>query len=496
MKAQMTDIWFRNAKSCMASCAEEGVIRLTWTRQHLHRLKMDGLTYVRQFYMHTPLRPKIMLVGIQGTSEYGIFDRLDKPIAVYPTWSGKNDDVSELIDFIENPVGEDLSKCNDESIPPSLRPIYGQRHRVVIHNSPSAGSGVGQKYWAQIAQIQSDNPNVELFINGPMSFAVLFGLNFKACDFGLNDAGDTNQNIILPNGMNIRFNRNDLHKLLQWEDWIHQLGFTIEQLLDNKNDARSRLRIRSARWAAKHWNENYRFHVSGYNIAVDTEVSDSEFVAPQSRIVILRRKKFTTRAADKVLCNRCCIAPGCKVYRADSICGLRESEMSDLEKYFQSRNAGLIIDGLAEITKLQARRVDSSIDVEAASGEVDPSVTTQINALFANGVKLAKLVNPDLNGKGTAVQVNIGSPGSAEVVSMTNPKELMSGIVAMIEGMGFKREEITPSMIEGVLVGMSTATPQQAIEAQSIKAEDILGRQKEDDSSKIVEPVSVVSRDI
>jgi hypothetical protein len=75
----MTDIWFRNAQACMSVCAEEGVTRLTWTRQHLSRLRNDGILYVRQFYMHTPIRPKIMHIGVQGASEYHIFSKITEP---------------------------------------------------------------------------------------------------------------------------------------------------------------------------------------------------------------------------------------------------------------------------------------------------------------------------------------------------------------------------------------------------------------------------------
>jgi hypothetical protein len=496
----MTDIWFRNAQACMSVCAEEGVTRLTWTRQHLSRLRNDGILYVRQFYMHTPIRPKIMHIGVQGASEYHIFSKITEPTSVWPVWSGKGDTWDDLIDLIEKPWGESKKICSDISTLPALRPTYGQKHRIVIHNSPAPISGVGQQFWATLAQVQADYPEVELFVNGTMSYAVLFGLKFRACDFGLSDAGDTNSQLYLPNGMKIKLDKGEVKKLYQWEDWLKLLGFKIDELVRNENNSRFRLKIRSARWAAKHWATNYRFFKNNQNIAVDSDASDADFEPRQSHAIVLRRKHFTLKEADKILCNRCRIAPGCKAYRQDSICGLTGSTMAELAKYFDSRNAGRIIEGLAYVTRLQAQRLEASMDNEANSGDVDPEVTKQMNALFANGVKLAKLVDPKLAGPG--VQVNVGvNNGDATVVSMTNPKELMANIVNALEGQGIPRDQITPDMVEGVLKGMTVQPQHQAIEAQAIAVEDVLGKKKPEKVSvgKIIDmdplPLIPVARD-
>src|ERR1051325_9411830 len=139
----MTNLWFRNANSCLDVCAEEGVNRLTWTRQHLMRMKQDGILLVRQYYMASSVRPRILIVGIQGSAEYSVMSRYDEPLAVYPTWSGKNDELDELY---ESPWGENERLCKDESVPPSLRPVLGQKHRIVLHDNPAAVSGVAQQW--------------------------------------------------------------------------------------------------------------------------------------------------------------------------------------------------------------------------------------------------------------------------------------------------------------------------------------------------------------
>lgn len=466
----MTDVWFRNARSCLDVCAEEGVNRLSWTRQQLMRHKQDGILIVRQFYMATSVRPRILIIGIQGSAEYNLMDRYDEPIGVYPTWSGKNDPLSELYDFIENPWGEDEQKCSDLTLPKSLRPVLGQRHRVVIHDNPSSASGVGKDFWLRIAQMQEDYPNVDLFVNGTKSFGALFGLKFKEGDYGLSDLGDTNQHFILPNGMTIKLNEGEIDKLFQWQDWVKALGFDLKTIVSDQKE-RYRFRIRSARWASKHWAENYRFHIPSKNVVPDYDTPEESY-RPKNGKLILTSRRFTLRDADKFLCNRCRIAPGCKIYRQDSICGLKDSKVGDLEKFFQSRNAGLIVDGLARITQLQAQRLEASMEAETVSGAVSPEVTKQINSLFANGAKLAQLVDPELRG-GPKVQVNVGVNGNAAVqVTNANPKQIMADIVAALELQGLTREQITPAMIEGVLKGMAeTGDKQQALEGSKAYAE-------------------------
>jgi hypothetical protein len=455
----MTELWFRNTLSCLDVCAEEGVNRLTWTRQQLMRYKQDGILIVRQFYMSTSVRPKIMIIGIQGSSEYSVMSKYDEPLGVYPTWSGKNDSIDELYEMAESPWGENERLCSDERTPASLRPVLGQKHRVVIHDNPSSSSGVGKQFWNRLSQIQEDYPDCEFFVNGVKSFGALFGLKFKAGDYGLSDLGDTNQHIILPNGMTVKLNQGELHKLIQWHDWIKVLGFDIKTIIEDQKE-RYRFRIRAARWASKYWEENYRFHSTGMNVAPDFESSDQTYKPRQGRLVLTTRR-FTLADADKLLCGRCRIEPGCKLFRQDSVCGLGDSKVSDLEKFFQTRNAGLIVDGLARLTQLQAQRLENSMEAEQVSGEVSPEVTKQINSLFANGSKLAMLVNPELRG-GPRVQVNVGVNGSASVqVQNANPKQIMSDIVAALEHQGIDRDAITPAMIEGVLKSMAEGGDRQ-----------------------------------
>jgi hypothetical protein len=490
----MTDIWFRNPDRAMSVLAQEGVSRITWTRQHLGRLRMDGIAYVRQFYLHTPVRPRILLIGIQGTSEYHLLGKLDKPVAVYPTWSGKHDSVDELLDMIEHPWGEDPRRCTDPSTPSALRPVIDQKHRVILHNCPSAQSGPGRQFWLLMDRIQRDHPEVELFVNGSKSFSVMFGLKFLAVDEGISDAGDNNRIFRLPNGVAISLEKPDgISKLMQFQDWVKLMGFEPHEIVSD-SWKRYAFRIRSARWASKHWASNFRWHLKHRNLAPDEiDASEADYdPADQTHSIVLRRKQFTLREADKILCDRCRIQAGCRFYRAESICGMgpKESPVGDLEKYFESRNAGRIVDGLAHLVRMQANRLERAIEDEEGKDELDPEVTKMMKQVFDSGTKLAKLVNPQLAGPGTQVNVNVGA-NSTEVIAGSSPREMMSVIVDHLERGGIPRDQITPNMVAGVLQGMANQSQQQAIEAQVIRYEDVVADSTSTDSESEIEKVQV-----
>ena len=69
----------------------------------------------------------------------------------------------------------------------------------------------------------------------------------------------------------------------------------------------------------------------------------------------------------------------------------------------------------------------------------DPEVTKMMNSLFKNGVQLAKLLNPELNGKGQSVTVSVGGGHTAGVFS---PQQLTGKIIAELEAQGIDISEL------------------------------------------------------
>lgn len=170
--------------------------------------------------------------------------------------------------------------------------------------------------------------------------------------------------------------------------------------------------------------------------------------------------------------------------------------MSGLADYFQSRDASKIVDGLAQIASRQARRLDAALAEEEISGEVDPNIDKQALAVFGMGVKLAKLVNPELAGPGTRVQVNVGMPGHADAVSMANPKQMMASVIKALEDQGINRADITPEMMQGAISLMASGSPMHAITATAVLHEDeaeAAALKARIDSAKVIEgePVTV-----
>lgn len=132
------------------------------------------------------------------------------------------------------------------------------------------------------------------------------------------------------------------------------------------------------------------------------------------------------------------------------------SETNGLAKYFQSRDSDRIIDALGTVLAAQASRLERGMQVEDEFSELDPEVTKLMNQVFTNGVKLAKLVNPNLTKP--LVQIN---NGAAAAVSGSNPQQLMAAVVRAIEDTGVKREDITQQMVESMLAGMTSKEPVQ-----------------------------------
>jgi hypothetical protein len=105
--------------------------------------------------------------------------------------------------------------------------------------------------------------------------------------------------------------------------------------------------------------------------------------------------------------------------------------------------------------------MESEEDLEV----LDPEVTKIMNQLFTNGVKLAKLVNPNLTKP--LVQIN---NGRAAAVGAADPKQLAVEVIRALEAQGIARENITTEMFQAMMMKMVTdgAEP-AAIQGQVIE---------------------------
>jgi len=117
---------------------------------------------------------------------------------------------------------------------------------------------------------------------------------------------------------------------------------------------------------------------------------------------------------------------------------------------FKSRDADTIIDGLGTLVAANAARMERGMAVENAMNDSDPEVSRLIGQVFDQGVKLAKLLEPQRFSPGAKVNVNVGTGGAASLQS-GNPRQLVAEVVRQLEQQGVPRDKITPQMIQGVL---------------------------------------------
>lgn len=426
----MTEVWFRNPHNYVRELAEcGGPFRIVWDRGILVKKRIDPVIHA-QVYFGVDADFQILAVGPQGTAHLDTNHNLDKPLAVYPTWEyGENFNILE--EMVSSPIGMDADACIAD-VPRDERPVVGQDHRVVITNLPNAQVGANRPFYRHLRELQEEYPDCNITLHGSYSFRIMFGMGFGSADVEpRSDAA--NGKVNLPNGKTLAYART-----VGQLQWVNLLGMSVTDLKNPRD--RCIFNIKAARWAGENFTENLKFKSKG-----KTEVD------PDSPVTTIPTTKsnFSTLATvekqegDMVTCDTCSLADKCKVYREGAVCSVNGSESSVLAKMFQSRDSSKIIDGLGTILAAQTDRLERGIESEEEFGELDPEVSKMINSLFANGVKLAKLVDPTLTKPQVVINNARGGGGVA-----SSPKEMSAAIIAEIEAAGVKREDITPELFE------------------------------------------------
>lgn len=122
---------------------------------------------------------------------------------------------------------------------------------------------------------------------------------------------------------------------------------------------------------------------------------------------------------------------------------------------FGSRDPDKIIDALGEWNAKMAQRAMDAMEEEHMNlpddKVIDSNVSTALNQVFANGTKLAKLINPSLGAP--TVNINAGGGARPQVTSQrvgneSNTRELAATVIAELESEGFDRGSITEAMVK------------------------------------------------
>lgn len=442
----MTECWFRNPHNYIRELAEVGVGRIAWDRGLCVKRRIDPLKHAAAYFSGKEWR--VLLVGEQGTAEY-TQDSGTTPVAVYPTWDAEQDQLELLEEMMQYPIGEDADACNDPDLSLDERPVAGQEHRVVVINLPVVNYTPGRALVRKLKELQEEYPECKLHLHGLYSWRVSFGMGFGATDVDPRTNAGKGK-VTLPSGKEMI-----AEKTVAVPQWVTLLGM---KPIDLTKEPRNRCiyNIKSAMWAGEHYMENIAFasRASHSQPAPDTTSPTAKPIETKSKSPF--SAPVVPQPNDKISCDACSLQNSCKYYRQGSVCSVPGSEPASLASHFKTRDADQIIDGLGTLLQMQARRLEQGLADEQLYGELDPEVTKMTNQLFANGSKLAKLVDPS-RFAGPKVQVNVGQGGNVAAIQAATPNQVLGGIVRELEARGIPRDKITPDMVGNLLAEMGGA---------------------------------------
>lgn len=473
-----TEVWLRDPTSYALDALTAGYTRFVFQWWKLQRAKIDPLSYMRKWCVGLDPNVEFMVIGPQGASHYRGLSSHGNPIAVYPVWT-PDMPIGDLEDMMACPVGEEPAGVF-EDMPDGLRPRSGQEHRVVIGKLPFATSGVTKGLLQEINSLALRYEDCKLHLHEMQHFGAMFSNEFHSVDFDpVGPQTGNAQWIYLPNG--ILLQGKDRPEWPAFEEWINLLGFQLPQVATDRRILTA-FNIRSVEWAARYFTSDLTLKMR-YRPTLDEAGVPKVRFAPatqgqRKRALTAARRSLLYKERDKntdfVICNWCMYRSTCKLMRVDSVCIYKGTDTVALADAFGSRNADRIITGLSDLLKMQADRTERAVEEEALSGETDPEVTKMMNSLFKNGTSLAKLLNPELNGKGVTVNVN---NQNVAAVSTADPRQLVANAVRALEAQGIAREDITQDMLKVIIQNpnaqVATAPPPLAIEGVVMPSKEV-----------------------
>lgn len=437
-----SELWLRNPSNYVREMIEVGEKNIIFDYGWIVKRRINPLEWA-DVYFGQDKSYRMIVAGDQGAAEYR--PGSNEPVAVYPVWQ-YGDDESDLETLMANPVGENKDACGVEGVPLESDHVFGQEHRVVVMNFPDLKTGPGRVFVKFLKDLQEEYPDCILHIHGLTIFATACRLDLRAFDWDARFAA-AHGTVFLPTGKELRKNES----LVPWSKWITYMGFKPVDLADPRN--RCMFNMKSARWAADHFTEDSRLILRGQP-PPDFQGSDRNYRQPVNRQIMLRNSVHP-QPGDKFVCNECSLAMHCKLYREGSVCTVPGSEPKELAAFFQTRDSGLIMDGLAEVVQINSRRLERGLELEEVNGDLDKNVTVLATQLFDQGQKLAKLIDPSL--RNPKVQVNLGTTNNNMIVG--DPREFVAKAFDALEKQGIARENITQEMIENVLRGVTPGSP-------------------------------------
>lgn len=419
-----TQVWIRNPRLCIREVVAAGAPLTSWDEGYLKKKKTDVHKFLGIYYPEG-IEWQALVIGWSGARLIDADHDLDNPLAIHTVYSAEHHAVNELERMTSKIADEDYKSW---LVVTDLPPVHMSEGKVLIE---------------RLNDLTEMHPDLKIFFHGTYSFTAMFNNEWYAADFDPRQGARAGK-IHLPNGK-LLYPLKKPEEVREYIQWINLLGFRASELSEPRD--RCIYNIHSAVWAGKHWERNFKFKTRGER--ADVDAPDDEVDLPTTNR--FKRTRHTFGDYDKLLCNTCTVQSSCKFFRMGSVCSVPGAEPAKLAEYFNTRDADRIIKGLGTVLAAQSNRAEEAMEQEAVTGDLSPEVTKILNSLFSNGVKLAKLVNPQLNGKGVSVGVQINGAGSAHIAASDSASQLTASIVATLESKGIQREDITPGMIATVL---------------------------------------------
>lgn len=436
-----SEIWWRNPTNYIKELVECNERNVIFDYGWIVRKKIkDVMGWANLYFGGTTVPYRLMVCGTQGTAEYDPTQH--DPIAVYPTWQ-YGEDEGVLEGYMTNNVGNDLELCTDIDTDVLERPVYGQEHRVIVMNFPDLRLGPGKMFLKFCKELQEEYPEAILHLHGAAGWVTLNRIGFKAFDWEARNRAAMGE-VHLPTGKLVNPTKQNIEP---YREWIRLMGFKPVDLMDPRN--RCIFNIRSLRWASQYFTKDVK--LSFRPRTVDSTTPDANYEPEESFNLFMKNSGSNTKLApqpgDKYVCNSCSFNVVCKFYREGSVCTVPKSEPKELASFFRTRDTDSIIDGLASVLQIQSNRLEKGLEMEELIG-LDPEVTRIAKTISDQGERLAKLIDPTL--RSPKVQVNVGSGGSASI-ALGDPRQIVAAAIRELEQQGYKRAEISPQMIEGIL---------------------------------------------
>jgi hypothetical protein len=411
----VTEAWMRNPRNYIRECAELLVPNLIYDRGSAVNYRIEPYKQVEAFYP-AGFEYRLLIVENELCHEFRRGQR--KAIATYPVWSYTDHTLEDLERLIEFPLRSD------------------QEHRVLVDDTPSLGTAPGKQLLRVLTELQEEHPEVVIHLHMASGMTGPLGAKLGAIDMNPRQL-PAHGGVLLPNG---RF-------LVNWKDaeqyqaWMGVVGTRWEDI--QTPAGRCKFSMRSFMWAVKHYNSELRFALKPRG-DVDPEAIEYEPVTSLSWVM---GPKIKPIASDKIICDQCTVAKGCRLYRANGVCAIPGTEAAKLAKMYRTRNSDQIIDAQAELAEFMVERAVTAANDEKVEGAIKPEVTKALKDAFEVGTTVAKLVNPALaraHAGGTNVVMINGRPASHGEL---NAAEVASWAFSELIAAGVDREDIDAEMV-------------------------------------------------